>query len=232
MLIRNVFIHKHKYNNVLIRGVKSDSFMYKYFLIIIIVYLMRVTKGLRSIPPMRAIGSIVRNPNAKLSGLANISLGRYMSQNKREENNWQVPEYNTNKVNAVKTSKPKEFKSTIECHNERMNNYNEQGDYGIFLHFKGLEFSNDTFSKSVKSDDSYYIKVNYENKPGHLFITTTYDIFEFEVVLTPANGIPVRSINQLFYDELYIPELSDTFNASTMKAELRNNTVIISYNKL
>ncbi len=189
-----------------------------------------IKRVLRSIQPRTSTSNRVLNPNAKLSGLAHMSIGRYMSQQNREENHWNVPTYETITPPKPKIQ-PKIIPNKIECIIEKMENYDCNDGYSISLDFKGICFKNNTFKKSSKSDNSYYIEITYNNKDVYLFITTTSDIFEIEIVLSEKNIIQTRGVNQIFYDELYIPELLKFIESNEMTVILKNKNIYVTYNK-
>ena len=167
-------------------------------------------KVLRSIPPITSTGRKV-NPNAKLSGLAHMSIGRYMSERKleKEDGDWDITKHSKSIFNKkIVKDTPKIILEPINC--DKI--VKKGNDLIITLDFKGIKLSFDNNS----------ILVNYNGIVSDLILTTSGDIFEISIE---------NKTNKYFQDEIYIPELSKIFDPSTINISLENNSVIITFKK-
>lgn len=193
----------------------------------------------RSIPPITATGSERRKKPARLQGLGHMSLGRYLAERRGEGfgggmGSMQGGSYDISQ-HVVKKSKIKpkitavNYDPKIECISDVIEDYNSEGDLGVVLDFKGLEFLSDTFNKSKKysGEDAcvYFTPVSFKNKEARLMLSTRGDIFESEVV--PQR----KGVNQIFSDEAHIPELTEAYDPLSMEVIQKNGLTIISYKK-
>ncbi|NVO02709.1 MAG: hypothetical protein HXX09_08370 [Bacteroidetes bacterium] len=187
----------------------------------------------RGIPPITSTGSNRNSTPARFDGLAHMSLGRYMSLNKRSEENddsWSVPKFSKSDFNLKskqEVAKPKSDKKEqkIKSIVDVLDNYNEDGDLAIIIEFSGFEFSNTTFTKvDCKSDSSSFsIPINYKEKESQLFITTSEGFFKYR--------IKKSQYNCLYKDDIFIPKLLKEYDSLSMTATLKNNWIIVTYKK-
>ncbi len=115
----------------------------------------------------------------------------------------------------------------IECISDIVEDYNGDGDLGVILQFRGFGFLGESFTKSRNDYGQntciYYICVRYGNKEAFLILSTIGDILESEVV--PQK----KGVNQLFSDEIHIPELTAVYDPSSMGVVQRNGLILVSY---
>ena len=186
---------------------------------------------IRSIPPITSTGGKVRNPSAPLAGLANISLGRYMSEMKKnqesEENDssWNFDKHAKSDFNkkTKKTTIPfyENSMEKIQCVVDMIDG-NKDCDFLLTLKFTGFSFVGD-FDKI--SDNNYIIPILYNEKEFYLFLKTTGDIFEYEIV-SDKNGK-----NRIFDNEIHIPKLLEMCTLYGMNVELKYELITVSYKK-
>ena len=183
-------------------------------------------KKIRCIPPITSTGRPkVLNHSARLAGLANISIGRYMSERKiREEkdnSDWDISkhsksEFNKQKNTPIVSSVVPDQK--MECVFDMFEN---EKDFTIVLQFNGLNLLNDTFSKL--DDTCYFIPIDYKERGSYLYLRTIGDIFEYEAIL---------GTYRLLGDEAYIPKLLQIYDSKSMSIKLKNNCVTVTYKKI
>ncbi len=218
----------------------------------------------RGIPPLTSTGRNRRATPAPLNGLAHMSLGRYMSEMARHQRkeeaaeSWSVPKYSRPDVNR-KHLKQKtvpviySIDHKITCIVKMHNDYNEEGDFAISLHFHGIKFASEIVSTCFDEarHRCFLIPVYYSDKAkeSSLFLTTIGDIFEFEIVLDIndccvsdcflghtkkailKNGEKEFCFNRLFRDEAYIPELLQKYDPLSMNAIIKDSNVIVTYKR-
>ena len=132
--------------------------------------------------------------------------------------------------------------------------YNEGGDFAIILQFNGIECLSDVFTTNTNEllQRSFLIPVScrISEQGSYLLLTTTGDIFEYEVVRDiklcclgecfmghtqkriTETGEKEFCPNRLFRDEAYIPKLLETYDSLTMHVELKDHRVIVTYKRL
>ena len=196
--------------------------------------------SLRSIPPITSTGNKRRKEPARLDGLAHMSLGRYIaerrgssfgmgSMERDSEDSWDVSKHIYNKKPERKPARTICYEPKIKCITDVIEDFNSDRDLGVILQFRGFKFLSNTFAKGKKDYGSnscvYFIPVSYKGKEAYLILSTTGDIFESEVVLQR------KGVNQLFSDEIYIPELMETYNSLSMEVIKKNGLTIISYKR-
>ena len=172
----------------------------------------------------------MRNPDARLAGLANISLGRYISEMKKQseedDKSFDITKFSKsdfNKQTIQKKTTPFIPDEPITCVVDIIEPFNGN-DFAIVLRFNNVEFLSDTFNK-IDAPNSYMIPVNCKGKSSYLFIKTTGDIFEYEIVYSEKAGV------RLFYDESYVPKLLKEYNSLSMEVVLNDEIVIVTYKK-
>jgi len=192
---------------------------------------------LRSIPPITSTGG-KRNPNARFPGLAQISLGRYLTERRDGIGSFGNSEPLTSSEKRYTVYKPKkqmkkaQYQPPIEYDLEKM----EYGEYLLLiLTFIGQLSFTGNFTRSGKDYKEvygqyapvYYTSVQYgsEGKEGFLILSTIGDVLESEVV--PQK----KGINRLFYDEKIIPELNGSYNPLSMVARVNNGIVTLNYSR-
>ena len=110
-----------------------------------------------NIPPVTSTGRKVRNPNARLAGLANISIGRYMSEMKvKKLQNINIEPISC-KISVIK-----------------------EDELIVTLEFNNVKFDRDDI-KFIDEKLGYFIPVTYAGKMSYLSIITVGDIIEFEI---------------------------------------------------
>lgn len=183
-------------------------------------------KRIRSIPPITSTGSRVRNTSAPLSGLANISIGRYMSEMKKKnekDDNFDITKFSKSDFNKKTPSK-----STSNIKYEKSEPINcdktiiKEKELKVTLEFSGFNFLQEKF-KYLEATESFFIPVDYK-EDSYLTLTTNGDIIEFEIIYKEYN------FNRSYRDEIYIPELVKIYK-STMNVTLEDKKVIITYKK-
>ena len=185
-------------------------------------------KKIRSIPPITSTANKVRNPNARLAGLANISIGRYMSEMKKQEDKDSNDEFDISKFSKSdfnkKTTVKTETKNPIyefepvDCNKTII----KEDDLTIILEFSGIKFSHNKF-KFLETTNTFFITVDYTEKGSYLTITIIEDIFEFSVFYKEFGT------NRVYRDELYIPELLNKYKEKSMNMKIEDNKIIIEY---
>lgn len=190
---------------------------------------------LRSIPPITSTGNKRRKDPARLDGLAHMSLGRYIAERRGssfstgniERDSWDISKHIYKKPER-KPTRTIRYEPKIECITDVIEDFNSDGDLGVILQFRGLEFLSDTFTKSKRDYGSnscvYYASVNYKWNKADLILSTKENIFESKVQLQKGG-------NQLFSDESYIPKIMETYNPLSMEVIQKNGLIIISYKR-
>lgn len=152
-------------------------------------------------------------------------------ENYDPQNSWDISKHvykKPKRIHPATTIIPDEPK--IERISDISVDYNSDGDLGVILEFKGLNFLEGTFTKNGNYDGQnghvYSTPVSYRNKKAFLLLSTIGDILESEVV--PQK----EGIDQLFSDEIHIPELTSVYDASSMGAALTNGIIVISYKRI
>ena len=95
------------------------------------------------------------------------------------------------------------------------------------MQFAGIGLTKASFlrSRHNKLDSPvFYIPVDYNKRIARLFLATRGDIFESQIV--PAQ----MGINPFFQKELYLPQLTTTYDSGSMHALQNNGIVIVGYN--
>jgi hypothetical protein len=167
----------------------------------------------------------VRNPNARLAGLANISIGRYMSEMKKreeDEDSFDIKKFSKSDFNKKSTETKKstiyEFEP-IDCNKTVI----KEDDLSIILEFSGIKFSQSKF-KFLEATNTFFITVDYKEKGSYLTLSTIEDIFEFNVFYREFDT------DRIYRDELYIPELLNKYKDRTMNMKIEgDNKIIIEY---
>lgn len=193
----------------------------------------------RSIPPITATGKERRKKPARLQGLGHMSLGRYLAGRRGEGfgggtgfqgSSYDISQHEVKKAKNRPRTTTLRYEPKIECISDVIDDYNSEGDLGVVLEFKGLEFLSDTFTKSKKysGEDScaYFAPVSFKNKEARLMLSTMGDILESEVV--PQR----KGINQIFNDEFYIPKLTKVYDPLSMGVMQKNGLTIVSYKQI
>lgn len=119
-----------------------------------------------------------------------------------------------------------ENEEKISCDMEVVENYNVQGDLGIFLEFKGIgpvraflrgrrDYGPDT--------TLFYAPIIYHKSRVLLLLSTCGDIFETQVV--PEK----KDVNPHFQKEIYLPQLATIYNPRSMAISGGHNLVVVSY---
>jgi len=184
-----------------------------------------------------------------------------MANNRRNENDhesWDISKYaksDLNRKSNRKVTKPIRYDidQKIDCITDMRDDYYPEGDFVISLRFTGIEFMSDvvtTFSDKLKRR-SFLVPVFYKNsvKESFLLLTTVGDIFEYEVVNdisqcyieecfmghskkgTTMNGEKEFCTNRLYRNEAYIPQLLHTYNSESMHVVIKDNCVLVTYQK-
>lgn len=185
-------------------------------------------KKIRSIPPITSTGSRVKNHSAPLSGLANISIGRYMSEmKKRNEDNDQ--DFNIGKYSKSEFNKKTPEKSQSPCKDLEIKpivcdkTILKDKELKIILEFSGFNFLQSSF-RYLETTKSFFIPIEYKDD-SYLTLTTNGDIFEYEINYKECN------FNRYHRDEIYIPELLTIYDSSTMNTTIKDKNIIITYKK-
>ena len=187
--------------------------------------------SMRGIPPITSTGSNRRRPT-RSDGLAHMSLGRYMSEKRRseeEDDSWDIKKHSksefnkrTGKRDVIPIIKKEEQITSIT---DIFYDYNNEGDLAIIIEFKGFEFLGSTFDRAAGNPEplGYHIPVSYKELMSSLYLTSTGGIFEYKICKT--------SEDCLFGKTLNIPELIHKYDSETMTPTLKNNWVIITYKR-
>jgi len=106
-----------------------------------------------------------------------------------------------------------------------------QGSLGVILQFFGIVFpSAPVFERSGRDYgfDSrvFYSPVGYRNGRAFLILATYGDIFESQVVATRIDKRP------FFREETLLPQLTKTYDPTSMTVYEKNRLVVVSYNRL
>lgn len=191
----------------------------------------------RSIPPITATGSERRKKPARLQGLGHMSLGRYLAERRGEGfgggTGFQGSSYDISQ-HVVKKAKNKprtttiRYEPKIECISDVIEGYNSDGDLGIILEFKGLNFLNEDFTKKLsgKNECVYHSPVSFRNKEALLILSTAGNVLEYEVL--PQR----RGANQLFSDKAHVPKLTEAYDPLSMEVLQKNGLIIVNYKKI
>jgi len=186
-------------------------------------------KRIRSIPPITSTGSKIKNHSAPLSGLANISIGRYMSEIKKKNEDNDDQDFNIGKYSKSEFNKKTPEKHQSPCKDIEIKpiicdkSILKDKELKIVLEFSGFNFLQNSF-KYLETTKSFFIPIEYK-EDSYLTLTTSGDIFEYEINYKECN------FNRYHRDEIYIPELLTIYDSSTMYATLKDNKIIISYRK-
>jgi len=175
-----------------------------------------------NIPPVTSTGRKVRNPNARLAGLANMSIGRYMSEMKKEQDD-ESPSFDINKFSKSEFNKKTQVKKLQNINIEPISckiDVIKEDVLIVTLEFNNVELDREDI-KFIDEKLGYFIPVTYAGKISYLSIITVGNIIEFEI--TYINN------SKSFRDEIYVPELLKKYNSSTMKVTIENNYVKIIY---
>lgn len=184
------------------------------------------------IPPITSTGSNRSKTLARLDGLAHMSLGRYMSIKRKEEEeceSWNITKHvksDFNKKSEKRKPAPVKYKTEqIKSIIDVFHNYNDEGDLAIILEFSGFEFLSSTFNRINNKDETlcYAIPISIKGKKTRLILKTTRDIFEYKINKTADDD--------LNGDDIHIPELLQDYDSLSMTAALKNNWVIVTYKK-
>lgn len=115
----------------------------------------------------------------------------------------------------------------IEWQVEVIEDYNGKGDLGIILQFAGIGLTEASFlrSRHNKPDSPvFYIPVDYNQRMARLFLATRGDIFESQIVTAQMD------VNPFFQEELYLPQLTTTYDPTSMAVFQNNQLVTVGYN--
>jgi hypothetical protein len=151
---------------------------------------------LRSIPPVTSTGNNRSKTPAPFRGLAQVSIGRYVSDRAKrmknaDENSWDVSRFARSEFNRKSGGKlpAPVISDTIRKINDSItlvDDYNEKGDFAILLQLHGITLLGDTFTtcSTESTRQIYFIPVLYNNKAveSYLLLSTAGDIFEYEIV--------------------------------------------------
>ena len=163
------------------------------------------------------------NTDTILSGLANISIGRYMSQMRKDEDTFDK-KFNKdyNKKNDIKTKQYSYMvdKEPLNC----TTSVTKENQLVINLNFTGIKYLMPSFN-FIESTSSYFITVDYKEPGSYLTLTTYGDIFEYIIIYKELG------FSSSYRDEIYIPELLKIYDPLTMKAILKDNKIIVTYEK-
>ncbi len=115
----------------------------------------------------------------------------------------------------------------IEWEAEVIEDYNGQRDLGVILQFAGIELTEAPFLRSRHNRPDcliFYTLIQYNKKPGRLFLATRGDILESQIVTAQMD------VNPFFQEELYLPQLTKTHDPTSMTVLQNNKMVIVGYN--
>lgn len=165
------------------------------------------------IPPITSTGRKVRNPNARLAGLSNISIGRYISEMKKQndtesEDSFDFTKFTKSSFNKKSNKNIKSFTSEPIC---CLIKITEEDNLIIKLDFSELKIIDISDQNNILTDK------------GILQFKTFGDIFEYEVIQ--------KSGSTIFRDEAYIPTLLTVYDDSTMKISIKDNSVTCIYDR-
>ena len=186
-------------------------------------------KKIRSIPPITSTGGRkVKNPSAPLSGLANISLGRYMSERKKlqekdNDDTWDITKYSKsdfNKKNKKNNTKPMINDKPVSCTKTVL----KENILTVTLEFENIKFLQTNF-QFINATKSYFIPIEYKKEDSYLTLSLSGDILEFNVIYNEFGT------NRSFVDEIYIPELGQIYDTLSMNVVLNDNKIIVTYKK-
>jgi hypothetical protein len=167
-------------------------------------------------------GNRVKNPSAPLAGLANISIGKYKSQQHKEgEDSFDMKKFSKSDFNKPLKNEPKEtiYKfEPIRCNKTVL----KDDDLSIILEFSGINFSQSNF-KFLETTNTFFTTVDYKDKGSYLTLTITEDIFEFSIFYKEFGT------DREYRDELYIPELLTLYKDKVINMRIDGNKIIIEY---
>jgi hypothetical protein len=151
----------------------------------------------RSIPPITSTGRNTRKTAILHPGLANMSLGRYMSEMARIRKNedggeaWGVANFVKSEFNRRPEKKPVQpppffSRQNISAKVTLSEHSSEADDYTISLMFAGLVLAGGQVSpyQGELGKPAFMIPVSpgIRDKESYLLLTTIGDIFDYEVV--------------------------------------------------
>lgn len=202
-----------------------------------------MAKRIRSIPPITSTGRQRREQPARLEGLANMSLGRWISEKRgsfggrageQARDSWDPSKHLYKRPERRKPLPgPVRYEPRAEYLMDIVRGYDTKGNLGVLLQFRGLRFLEGTFTQSRKSygEDArvFYTRVEYSGREAFLILSTMGDILELEVV--PQR----KGIGRLFDDEVFIPthipKFLERYDPSSMEVVLRNGLIVIDYGR-
>lgn len=152
-----------------------------------------------------------------------MSIGRYMSEMKKqneedEKSSFDIAKFSRsefNKTNNKKTTTPIFKREEIYC--EKI--VTKEEELTITIKFNNVEFLNNSF-EYLEATKSYFMHVN---NSSYLTLITIGDILECEIIF--YNGY------NNFIDEIYIPELLKTYDPLTKNVTLKEDIIIVTYQK-
>ena len=175
-----------------------------------------------SIPTITSTGrNRVRNPSAPLSGLANISIGRYMSEIKKRNESEDKDSFDFSKFAKADYNQKSQNKPMSPIINdidmiESAVTITENGKITVIIQFTGVEFSGSTIFDKINNTAT-------TNSNMILHLSTTGDILDYSIT---------RGDKNLYINELFIPKLMNKYNPLNMDVIFTDNSVIVTYNKL
>lgn len=169
--------------------------------------------------------------------LGGVRRGRVLREVSTEKMDWSKDETNWGQVVAGQvvhtsreTARPKSLDGRdrkIEWKIEVIKDYNNRGGLGIIVEFDGIQFTEGPFRRSKHdSPDSpvRYIPIAHNKKMTNLFLATWGDICRIQI----ADQMDVSPF--LFQKELYLPQLTTTYDPTTMAVSQNNGLIIVGYN--
>lgn len=196
-------------------------------------HIERGSRKITSIPPRTSLDVLRGGVTIRIGGCSLLGGARRVSREPTAgEPDWSqiVAKHVFQKPPRRENARPKppyKRDGEIKWRAEVIKDFNGKGDLGIILEFAGIELNRAPFlrSRHNKLDSPvFYIPIDYNNRIARLFLATRGDIFESQIA--PAQ----MDVNPFFREELYLPQLTTTYDPTSMVVFLNNKLVTVGYN--
>ena len=182
---------------------------------------IRKIKKPRSIPPITSTARTVKNPNARLAGLANMSLGRYMSERKHEndeENDFDITKYSKSEFNKKSEIKKEIYHISPKIISHNIDIYDENDKFTIILEFIGFNYLSSEFIKINDNEFNYHIPINFNENKTNLNLILTENTLEYKI--------------DNIIEKIEIPNFLNKIKLLTITIIQNNSLITINYEKL
>src|SRR3989344_1736379 len=190
-------------------------------------------RRIRSIPPKTSLDVLRGGITIRIGGGSLLGDARRVSRVPTSiETDWskEAAKHVFQKSPGREKARPElsyKWDGKIKWETEVMEDYDGKGGLGIISQFDGVKLTNVPFLRSRHNKPErpvFYIQISWHARIACLFLATTKDIFESQIV--PAQ----MDINPFFQDELYLPQLSTPHDPASMTVFLNNELVTVGYN--